>query len=144
MFGSHAQKMVEHSSSPFILIQEGQQRHDIKSIVFPFSFDRESVQITQLAASIAHQYDAEIHLVGYQHSDNWLLRDMKINEKVVHDHLTEHGIKHDTHILPGEKSYEEELLAYAESVDADLIAVSYFVRGWLSYYHSFFRSNDDE
>ncbi len=137
VFGSHAQKMVGHSSSPFILVQEDQKKDKIKSIVMPFSFDRESVQVTGLAATIAHNYDATIHLVGFRHSDEWLSRDVKINEKIVRDHLTKHGIKHDTHILQGKGSYEDELMEYAQSVDADLISVAYFVRGVMSYYHSF-------
>ena len=137
VFGSNALKVVSSSSVPFIVVQQDIKDSEINDIVMPFSFQRESVQVTQFAASLAEKFDATVHLVGYRGNDEWLLRDMKVNEKIVHDHLTEHGIKHDTHILPGNKSFEEELLEYAASIDADVIAASYFVKGWLSYYHSF-------
>ncbi|MBD3635958.1 MAG: universal stress protein [Crocinitomicaceae bacterium] len=137
IFGSHAQKMVDHSSSPFILIQEGLDKDHIETIVMPFSFDRESIQVTKLATAIAEKYKATMHLVGFRHSDEWLLRDMKTNETIVKSHLEEHHIKHVTHVLPGVRSYEEELIEYANEVNADLIAASYFVKGFLSYYHSF-------
>ena len=94
-FGSNALKVVSSSGTPFFIVQEGQKKDKIDSIVMPFSFARESVQVTQFAASLAEKYDATIHLVGYRDKDEWLLRDMKTNQAIVRKHLTQHKIKHD-------------------------------------------------
>jgi hypothetical protein len=137
LFGSHAVKIVAHSNRPFIITREGQKTQGIHSIVMPFNFDRESVQITHMVASLAEKFDATIHLVGFRHHDEWLRRDMKTNEGLVRKYLMDHNIKHDTHILPGKESYEKELIAYADSVGADLIAATYFTKSLKSYLFSF-------
>ena len=137
LFGSNSLKVVANSTTPFIMLQEGQKKNHISSIVMPFNFERESLQVTQVAAMLAHKYDATIHLIGFRHSDEWLLRDMKMNEGIIRKTLQKHGIKHDTHILPGNDSYEDELMAYCKKVDADLIASAYFHKGLKSYLHSF-------
>jgi nucleotide-binding universal stress UspA family protein len=139
-FGSNALKVVSSSSIPFFIVQEGQKKDKIDSIVMPFSFARESVQVTQFAASLAEKYDATIHLVGYRDKDEWLLRDMKTNQAIVRKHLTQNKIKHDLITLPGKKSYEEELMEYAEEANADLIAAAYFSTGVKSLFHSFLQA----
>lgn len=137
IFGSSALKVVSSSSVPFILTQENQKKTEIDDIVMPFSFQRESVQVTQFAASLAEKYDATIHLVGYRGNDDWLLRDMKTNQAIVRKHLTQHNIKHNFITLPGKESYEKELMEYAGLVDCDLIAAAFFPQGIRALFHSF-------
>lgn len=140
LFGSNALKVVSSSSIPFIITQEGHSKKKIDSIVMPFSFARESVQVTQFATSLAEKYDATIHLVGYRDKDEWLLRDMKTNQAIVRRHLTQHGVKHDIITLPGKESYEDELMAYSKEANADLIAAAYFSTGVKSLFHSFLQA----
>ena len=138
IFGTDHMKIVANSGTPFLLVQEEQVIKQIDDIVMPFSFDKESVQVTDFAAALAKKYDATIHLVGYRDSDEWLLRDMKTNEVVVRKRLTEYGVKHDTHQIATGENYEEELLKYAKEIDADLIAAAYFSTGGLrQLFHSF-------
>lgn len=147
IFGSNALKVVSNSNVPFILTQEGQEIHEIHDIVMPFSFARESVQVTQVAASLAKKYDATIHLVGYRDKDEWLLRDMRTNQAIVRKHLNEHGISYNIANLPGKEGYEKELMAYARIVDADMIAAAYFSQGIRGIFHSFIEemiANDDK
>lgn len=140
LFGSNALKVVSSSSIPFIITQENQRTPKIENIVMPFSFAKESVQVTQFAATLAAKYDATIHLVGYRDKDEWLLRDMKTNQAIVRRHLTSHKIKHDIITLPGKDSYEEELMAYAHESGADLFAAAYFSQGIKSVFHSFLQA----
>lgn len=147
IFGSNALKVVSNSKVPFILTQEGQEIHEIHDIVMPFSFARESVQVTQVAASLAKKYDATIHLVGFRDKDEWLLRDMRTNQAIVRKHLNENGVRHNIANLPGKDSYEKELMAYARIVDADMIAAAYFSQGIRGIFHSFIEemiANDDK
>lgn len=137
LFGSNALKVVSSSGIPFMITQEGNKSKGIDKIVMPFSFARESVQVTQFAASLAEKYDATIHLVGYRDKDEWLLRDMKTNQAIVRKHLTQHGIKHEIVTLPGNEPYEKELMNYARELNADLIAAAYFSQGVKSLFHSF-------
>lgn len=137
LFGSKALKVVSNSHVPFIIVQENIKDTEIEDIVMPFSFQRESVQVTQFAASLAEKFDATIHLVGYRGNDEWLLRDMKTNQAIVRRHLTEHDVKYNMITLPGKSSYEKELIEYAKVVDADLIAAAYFPQGVRALFNSF-------
>ena len=137
VFGSYALKVVSNSHIPFIITQENEKDTEINDIVMPFSFQRESVQVTKFAASLAEKFNATIHLVGYRGNDEWLLRDMKTNQAIVRKHLTEHGINYNMITLPGKKSYEKELMEYAKVVDADLIAAAYFPQGIRALFNSF-------
>ena len=137
IFGSHAQKVVDNSHSPFILLQEAQEKKDINTIVMPFNFARESLQITEIAAVIAEKFNAKIHLVGNHESDEWLERDFKVNGAIVGKFLNEHNIRHDMHAISARGEFAEELLEFSNTVNADLIAAAFYVEGFLSYYHSF-------
>lgn len=137
VFGSHAVKMISNSSSPFLITQGKKTVDKIKSIVMPFSFAKESIQIVTFAASIAQKFNAKIHLVGYHDKDQWLKRKTQSNQLVVRKHLTDNEVAHEIVNLPKVDSYEKELLAYAASVDADVIAASYFKEGILPNPNSF-------
>jgi nucleotide-binding universal stress UspA family protein len=137
VFGSHALKVVSSSSVPFIITQEKERDPEINDIVMPFSFQRESVQVTQFAASLAEKFDATVHLVGYRGNDDWLLRDMKTNQAIVRKHLAQHKVKYNMITLPGKESYEKELMEYASVVGADLIAAAYFPQGIRALFNSF-------
>lgn len=137
IFGSNALKVVAESHIPFILTQEHQEKSNINNIVMPFNFQRESVQITQFASSLAAKFNATIHLVGYEDKDASLLQDMKVNQAIVQKHLTQHNINYKVIHLDGEKPYQEELLEYANNLNADLIAAAYFDHSLRGIFHSF-------
>ncbi|ASS50764.1 MAG: hypothetical protein A3D31_14505 [Candidatus Fluviicola riflensis] len=125
LFGSHALRLVSSTSTPFMITQSGNTSGPIKNIVMPYYFERESMQIASFAASIAKQFNATIHLVGSHHTDEWLAIKTQTNQTVLRKFFAEHGIKCELQNLQQRKTYQQELLAYAESVDADLLAVSY-------------------
>jgi nucleotide-binding universal stress UspA family protein len=137
LFGSHALKLVSNTNVPFIITQGGKPEGKIKHIVMPYYFERESVQIANFAAYIARQFDATIHLVGSTPKDEWNKEHTNTNRLVLHKFFSDHSIAHELVNLPLEKSYEKELLDYAESVSADLIAVSYHNQSLLPTMHSF-------
>ena len=136
-FGSRAVKMISNASSPFLITQGKKEVEKIKTIVMPFNFSKESIQITTFASAMAKKFKAKIHLVGFHDSDKWLANKMQSNQLVVRRHLTEAGIEHEIVNLPGNGSYEEELMNYSKSVDADVIAAAYFKEGILPSPNSF-------
>jgi nucleotide-binding universal stress UspA family protein len=146
-FGSNAVKMISNASSPFLITQGKKKVKKIDSIVMPFSFAKESIQITTFASAMAKKFNAKIHLVGFHDSDKWLANKMQSNQLVVRRHLSEAGVEHEIVNLPGKKSYEEELMNYSKSVDADIIAAAYFKEGILPSPNSFIQmmiENDED
>lgn len=146
-FGSNAIKMISNTSSPFLITQGKKKVEKINTIVMPFSFAKESIQITSFAASMAKKFNAKIHLVGYHDSDQWLEHKTQSNQLVVRRHLSDQGVEHEIVNLELKDSYQEELLAYSKSVDADIIAAAYFKEGILPSPNSFIQmmlENDEQ
>lgn len=137
LFGSHALRLVSSTRVPFIISQGNEAHETIRTIVMPYYFERESIQIASFAGYIAKQFNATIHLVGSHQKDEWLAGATHANQIVLRKFFTEHGISHELVNLPQEKSYPKELIQYAESVNADLIAVSYHNESLLPTMHTF-------
>jgi hypothetical protein len=125
IFGSHVEKMISNSASPLLITQGKKAMEKINNIVMPFSFTRESLQITKFACSMAKKFDACIHLVG-QH-DNIEIHEDKIraNQNIVKQFMAENFVSFQIVDLPQELSYEQEMMDYAAKVDADIIAAAY-------------------
>lgn len=137
IFGSKAIKMIRNSGSPFLITQGKKSVDKLKTIVMPFSFAKETIQITSFASTIAKQFNAKIHLVGFHDEDQWLEHKVQSNQLVVRKHLSDKGIAHEIVNLPKNDSYENELMDYANKVDADIIAAAYFKEGVMPNPNSF-------
>lgn len=137
LFGSHAVKMISSSSSPFLITQGKKEVDKIKTIVMPFSFMKETIQITTFAASVAKSFNAKIHLVGFHDKDQWLEHKTQSNQLVVRKHLTDAGIDHEIINLPIGGNYDSNLLEYCKKADADIIAAAYFKEGIIQNPNSF-------
>ena len=137
VFGSNAIKMIRNSGSPFLITQGKKSVDKLKTIVMPFSFAKETIQITSFAGIIAKQFKAKIHLVGFHDKDQWLEHKVQSNQLVVRKHLTDNDVAHEIVNLPRTDSYEQELMDYANKVDADIIAAAYFKEGIMPTPNSF-------
>lgn len=137
LFGSHALKMVSATSTPFMITQGAKRVEKMKTIVMPFYFEKESIQIASFAGHLAKQFNSTIHLVGFHDKDEWLEGGTRTNQMVMRKFFTEHNVSHELVNLPRKKSYEKELIDYAAEVDADLIAVAYFNESFIPTFNSF-------
>jgi nucleotide-binding universal stress UspA family protein len=108
IFGSNAVKMISNASSPFLITQGKKSVDKINTIVMPFSFAKESIQITTFAARMAQKFKAKIHLVACHDSDSWIEHKTQSNQLVVRRHFAEHGVEQEIVNLPGVDSYEQE------------------------------------
>ena len=140
LFGSNALKMVESASVPFLILKDFRDNAEIKNIVLPFSFAKESLQIVEFAGSVASKFGGKVHLVGYKDKDEWLARDMRTNEVVVRKYLTEAKVNYELVPIAAGADYEKELLDYAKKIDADLIAAAYFSTGIKALFHKFLQA----
>ncbi len=137
IFGSRALKVVNSTGTPFMITQGTGNLNEIKHIVMPFYFEKETVQIATFAAEIAKMFKSTIHLVGFYDKDEWLHDKTKSNQLILRRYFTDQGIDHEIVNLPKEKSYEKELQEYAASINADLFAVAHYNESVLTSASSF-------
>lgn len=137
IFGSHAVKLISSSSTPFIITQGKKEVEKIKNIVMPFSFAKESIQITTFVGSIAKKFKATIHLCGFHDKDDWLDTKTKSNQLIVRRALDEMDVSYEIVHLPPSKTYSEDIVKFAKSIDADMFAAAYYKEGVLPTPNSF-------
>jgi len=137
LFGSHALRIVSSTGIPFVIMQEGASLINIKSIVMPFNFEDESIQIANFAGNLALQFDATIHLVGYHDQDEWLRDQTQANQQIVRKFFNEKSVKHEIVNLNFANNYIDEVLKYTDQIQADLIATSFFIDTMLPTMNSF-------
>lgn len=137
LFGSHALKLVNSTSVPFVIQQKGSELEDINTIVMPFNFEKESIQIANFAGYIAKQFDATIHLVGAHDKDEWLKGKTYTNQTIIRKFFDHHAVKYEIANLGSTKNYIKDLLDYTDKINADLIASSFFVDTMMPTMNSF-------
>ncbi|GAB5418687.1 MAG: hypothetical protein Crog4KO_04440 [Crocinitomicaceae bacterium] len=137
VFGSRAVKLISSSATPFLITQGKREVERIKNIVMPFSFAKESIQITTFVGSIAKKFNATIHLCGFHDKDDWLDAKTKSNQLVVKRALDEMNASYEIAHLPPSKTYNKDLVDFAKSIDADMFAAAYFKEGILPTPNSF-------
>lgn len=138
LFGSHALRLVSSTHVPFLITQgNGSLNGQLRNIVMPYYFQKESMQIANFAGFLAKQFNATIHLVGSHQKDEWMESNTQANQVVLRKFFAEHDVHCELVNLPQEASYQKELMSYAESVNADLIAVSYHNDSLLPTMHTF-------
>jgi nucleotide-binding universal stress UspA family protein len=137
LMGSNALRIVSSTGAPFVILQEQGSLSSINNIVMPFNFEKDSIQISTFAGYIAKQFNATIHLAGYHDKDEWLNGQSKTNQLVVRKIFDDNNVKYQIVNLDKSKPYINALLDYADEVNADLFASSFFVDTFLPTMNSF-------
>ena len=126
LMGSHALKLVNSTASPFMITQGNKYIDKMKNIVFPFSNEKESIQIASHTANIAKQFNSTVHLIGFHDKDSSIESKMKSNLMILKNYFSEQKVSYVVADINKSKDFEKELLTYAHEVDADLFAATFF------------------
>lgn len=126
LMGSHALKLVNSTSSPFMITQGNKYIDKMKNIVFPFSHEKESVQIASFTAGIAKQFGSKVHLIGFHDKDSLIESKMRSNLLLLKSYFTEQKVDFEVVDIDKAMDFEKGLMAYADEIDADLFAATFF------------------
>jgi nucleotide-binding universal stress UspA family protein len=141
LLGSNAIRVITNSGTPFLVVQDKMPSNSkIDRIVMPIDLAKESIQILKFAVDLAKQFGAEIHVVGSHQSDEWLINKVRNNITNVRNYLKKHNISFSVKSLEGKKSYQEEVIQYAQEVGADLMDVAYYSESILPQFDTFAQS----
>ena len=123
--GSHALKVVTKSPVPFIIVQEKEKAikptgYDL--IVVPMDLHKETKQKLAVVANLAKFFNSDVHVVTPDESDEYLRNQVVSNITFSQKFFNERGINVKSSIIP-RVGFDKEVVKYATSVDADLIAI---------------------
>lgn len=125
IFGSHVEKIISNSATPLLVTRGDKHMDKVDTIVMPFSFSKDSLQITTFAGTMAKKFGACIHLVAHHDNNEVHENAIQNNQTIVEGFMTENDIDFKIVTLPQEKDFDSELLDYAGSVHANVIAATY-------------------
>ena len=121
--GSHALKVVTSSQVPFVIVQEKAVKPTgYDSIVVPMDLHKETKQKLSIVANLAKYFNSKVHVVTPDETDESLRNQVKSNITFSEGFFKDRGIEMTSAIVPS-AGFDKEVVKYAVSVDADLIAI---------------------
>jgi len=121
--GSYALKVIGHSKVPFIVVQNKKPKGKIQDIVLPIRFSQETKSKLSITASIAKHFDATIHIFTSKENDEFL--QTKVSRELIFakHYFDERGVKYDVEVAKELGNFTPQMLDYANSINADLLAI---------------------
>lgn len=145
--GSHALKVVTSSTVPFIIVQERAVKPTgYDSIVVPMDLHKETKQKLSIVASLAKYFNSKVHVVTPDESDEFLRHQVESNIVFAQRFFKDRGIDM-TSAIVSSGGFDKEVVKYAVSVEADLIAImnlnrSSFLSAITANYEQYIITND--
>lgn len=125
VFGSHALKIVTHSSLPVIVIQKDTQYKPIKKIAMTIDIEKESVQVVKAASLLGEKYNAEVVMLGGKHDDPNLRAKVIAHVRTSMDYLKDHQVESSVVLLERDH-FERNLINYCKENNVDLLAATFY------------------
>lgn len=121
--GSHALKVITHSTVPFIVVQEKSiKENGYDDIVVPLDLNKETKQKLAYVANIATYFKSRVHVITPDESDEYLRHQVKANIQFAQRFFEERNIQVTTKVAPA-SGFDKEVVKHAVTIDADLIAI---------------------
>lgn len=122
IIGSNTEKVVRHAQCPVLTVHKKPATTDFKNIVYATSMNREEEVFAKVVRRTQALYDATVHLVRINTPANFQ-RDAVV-KKYMHDFAKKVQLKNYTINVFNDLSEEEGVVYFADSINADLIAMA--------------------
>jgi len=122
ILGSNTEKVVRTASCPVLTVHNKPATKEFKQIVYATSMDKDEEVFSRIVRNTQKLYDATIHLVRINTPANFQ-RDVLV-KKYMQDFAKRLQLKNYTINVFNDVSEEEGIIYFADSVNADLIAMS--------------------
>ncbi|MEM8566727.1 MAG: universal stress protein [Bacteroidota bacterium] len=122
LVGSNAEKVVRHSDCPVITLRQAIEQVDFDNIVFATGLDDKDNTCTTVVRNFQMIFDAKIHVVRINTPNNFEAD--RISLPSLKAYAEGCGFNnYETHVF-NDASEEEGIIHFAETVDADMIAMA--------------------
>lgn len=136
--GSLALKVVSESTTPFIVVQQRHVRAEgYKKIVMPVSFRQQLIEEAGFFADMAKLFSSEVYFIVQQIASG---HDEELITKV-ENIFKEANVPFSLHIETDHKPFAKSVVAYAATIDADLICAVNFS---FEYLYTLFPRTEEE
>lgn len=122
IIGSNTEKVIRQSACPVLTVQNKPGRKDFKNIVYATSMSKDEEVFSRIVKRTQQVYDSTIHLVRINTPGNFQ-RDAVVKQ-YMQDFAKKLQLKNYTINVFNDLTEEEGIIYFAESIDADLIAMA--------------------
>ena len=122
IIGSNTEKIVRRSHCPVLTMHSKPASKEFKNIVYATSMDKDEEVFSRIVRATQKLYDATIHLVRINTPGNFQ-RDVVV-KKYMQDFAKKLQLKNFTLNVFNDVSEEEGIIYFADSIDADLVAMA--------------------
>ncbi|WP_276369691.1 universal stress protein [Chryseolinea sp. H1M3-3] len=122
IIGSNTEKVVRMSHCPVLTMHSKPASKDFKDIVYATSMDKDEEVFSRIVRTTQKLYDSTIHLVRINTPGNFQ-RDVVV-KKYMQDFARKLQLKNFTINVFNDVSEEEGIIYFADSINADLIAMA--------------------
>jgi nucleotide-binding universal stress UspA family protein len=122
IIGSNTEKVVRMSHCPVLTMHAKPASKDFKNIVYATSMDKDEEIFSRIVRTTQKLYDSTIHLVRINTPGNFQ-RDVVV-KKYMQDFAKKLQLKNFTINVFNDVSEEEGIVYFADSINADLIAMA--------------------
>ncbi len=122
IIGSNTEKVVRHANCPVLTVQKKPVNTDFKNIVYATAMSRDEEVFSRIVRKTQQIYDATVHLVRINTPGNFQ-RDVTVR-RYMQDFAKKLQLKNYTINVFNDMSEEEGIIYFADSINADLIAMA--------------------
>src|SRR5687767_3316971 len=122
IIGTNTEKVVRHSKCPVLTVQKKPVTTDFKNIVYATSMSKDEEVFSRIVRSTQQLYDSTVHLVRINTPGNFQ-RDVEV-KRYMQDFAKKLQLKNFTLNVFNDLSEEEGIIYFAESINADMIAMA--------------------
>jgi nucleotide-binding universal stress UspA family protein len=122
IIGSNTEKVVRHSNCPVLTVHKKPGSSDFKNIVYATAMSKEEEIFSRIVRKTQQLYDSTVHLVRINTPGNFQ-RDATV-KKYMFDFAKKLQLKNFTINVFNDLSEEEGIVYFADSINADLIAMA--------------------
>lgn len=119
--GSNAERMVRYSKAPVITVSEEATLEAVNDIVFASNFHEVSENFANHVKGLQALFGAKLRLVKINTPASFTTS--RQDKKQMEEFISKHGLTDCTYETYNHSNEEDGVLAYAEDVSADLIAI---------------------
>lgn len=122
IIGTNTEKVVRHAKCPVLTVQKKPTTTDFKNIVYATAMSKDEEIFARIVKRAQNLYDATVHLVRVNTPGNFQ-RDVVV-KKYMQDFAKKLMLKNYTVNIFNDMSEEEGVIYFADSINADLIAMA--------------------
>jgi nucleotide-binding universal stress UspA family protein len=121
--GSYALKVITNSNVPFIVVQDRKIKDGYKNIISPLDLSDETKQKIDITITMAQYFNSKIYWVAPHETDEFFAKKISNNLAFAQNECKKKSVNNEQKIFNESGNFVKQTLAYATSIDADLIAI---------------------